>query len=1521
MKCLTFSVCQPIFPVLMLLFFPTPIYAADTALRKDTYIVGGELDYPPYVLVTDAYSKERDKVFDFTSPHTIIYNTYFMRKGEISLESEQDLRDKTVIVMRADSTHEHLKTNTLAIYRYALVSGIFLLFISIIVLLWLRLLKKQVTSRTANLVAEIRERQRIEKALKDSEHRYRRLVEGMQRSIIYSHDTKGVFTYISPTVKNLLGFSQEEFRTHYATFLTDHPNNAKAVAYTEAAIRGEQQPPYELEIWRKDSGKMCLEITEHPVFDEQDHVIAVEGIANDITERKQAELALQMSEARFRALVDAVPYGVEEINIEGRVIFTNIARNRMLGYAETEIVGKTIWDFMDDATKQEIQAHFVRLLKDQPLPTPAFSTNRTKSGQMIEVQIDWNYKRDSEGHIIGFVVVLTNVTEHKRAERALRESEEKYRVLFQLFPVGISITDPTGQLIEVNQLSEKLLDISIPAHLKRHYNDDSWHIIRSDGSILPSEEYASVRALKEQTTVIGVEMGIVKYDGQVTWLSVSAAPIPLEQYGVAIAYIDITERKIIEEALQRSEARLAEAQQLARLGFWEWNLISGEEHCSKEIWQILGLSEEKTVFTHELFERAIYFADSSTVLDAFEQAITENKCYDLVFRIVRPDNTIHYIHALGRLIRDVKGKIQRFIGTAQDITDRKLAEEKVRKSEEKLSAITTNAPAYIYEIDREGKILFVNRVYEGLTCQDVVGTSLIDWFPPEHRTSIQATIAKVFASGQLQSIEYTISNSQGTIRSYTTQIAPIKIGDEFNSIVLIANDFTERKQMEEALRESQTRLAEAQRIAHVGNWIWYIKTNDVVWSDEVYRIFGTEPQKFSATYQNFLDYAHPSDRHLVQGAINEALYEKKPYSIDHRIVLSDGSIHFVHEQAEIAFDDRNESVQLIGIIQDITERKLAEEALRASEQYRRTLIEEALIGLVLIDKMGGFIEVNSAFAKMIGYTPEEVIDHLSCLEITPTEYFEEDKRQIQQLRESKRFGPYEKEYIHKNGQRIPVRVSGLLIEYKGQKFAWTNVENITIQKHTEDVLRNAKNAAEAANHAKSTFLANMSHELRTPLNGILGYTQLFKLDRTLTPEQQEGIDIIHRSGEHLLNLINDILDLSKVEAGRIELQEADFNFKSFIDGIIYLFKMRAQQRDVVFDYEQLSHLPYTVHADETRLRQILVNLLSNAIKFAHRKVSLKIGYHLEKIRFQIEDDGIGIAENDIERIFLPFQQVGDKTYKMQGTGLGLSITKKLVTMMSGTIQVTSALGKGSVFWVEFKLSEVTGLLEEEDDPVQKPRIVGFEEPTYKILVVDDIEENRLIIVNYLTSLGFEMLEAENGLEGINVALTYQPELILMDLIMPKMDGFEAVHQIRALPTLKNVIIIAVSASAFDFHQQKSIQAGCNDFIAKPLRYEELLEKLQQYLHLTWIYEVNTEEGSNDLPLKFAGPAPEQASILLDLAMQGDILGITSYMTALTKHDETLVLFASEVCHLARNFKTAKICELARCYIGSSKNKG
>jgi CheY-like chemotaxis protein/anti-sigma regulatory factor (Ser/Thr protein kinase) len=268
--------------------------------------------------------------------------------------------------------------------------------------------------------------------------------------------------------------------------------------------------------------------------------------------------------------------------------------------------------------------------------------------------------------------------------------------------------------------------------------------------------------------------------------------------------------------------------------------------------------------------------------------------------------------------------------------------------------------------------------------------------------------------------------------------------------------------------------------------------------------------------------------------------------------------------------------------------------------------------------------------------------------------------------------------------------------------------------------------------------------------------------------------------------------------------------------------MRAEQKGLTFIYESLSHLPLGIQADEKRLRQILINLLGNAIKFTQKGgVTLKIGYHNNKIRFQIEDTGVGISPQDIENIFQPFQQVGDIKYKAEGTGLGLPITKKLVEMMGGELQVKSTLGRGSIFWIDLELPDVSDLLKTDD--VQAPIIIGIKDKkSYIILIVDDKWENRSVMRNLLEPLGFKIVEANDGQEGLEKISNVDIALIITDLVMPVMDGFEFVRQLRNTKEFKEIPIIAASASVFDYHQEQSKIAGCDDFIAKPFHAEDLL---------------------------------------------------------------------------------------------------
>lgn len=402
------------------------------------------------------------------------------------------------------------------------------------------------------------------------------------------------------------------------------------------------------------------------------------------------------------------------------------------------------------------------------------------------------------------------------------------------------------------------------------------------------------------------------------------------------------------------------------------------------------------------------------------------------------------------------------------------------------------------------------------------------------------------------------------------------------------------------------------------------------------------------------------------------------------------------------------------------------------------------------------------------------------------------------------------------------------------------LEELVAQRTAELVI--ARDEAESANRAKSAFLATMSHELRTPLNSILGYAYLWQQDPALSPEQRRQAGVIEQSGQHLLSLIEDVLDIAKIEAGRVVLRPKGLNLAVFIQSLGHLVRPQAEAKGLVFELALTPELPDQVLADEKRLRQILLNLLGNAIKFTSTgRVSLAITgddrreapADLASLRFSVADTGVGLPAEELERIFQPFHQAGSEQARAQGTGLGLSISQKLAGLMGGRIEVTSQPGQGSTFTLTVALPRTA-----EEPPLLAaagPVITGYTGGPYTLLIVDDNSANRALLRDALVPLGFSVVEAEDGRQGFEQAEQTHPALILTDLRMPRLNGMAMTRRLRAWPGGQATPVIGISASAYETDRQEFLEAGGSAFLTKPVHLPDLLAMLRTHLGLEWRY--------------------------------------------------------------------------------------
>jgi len=492
------------------------------------------------------------------------------------------------------------------------------------------------------------------------------------------------------------------------------------------------------------------------------------------------------------------------------------------------------------------------------------------------------------------------------------------------------------------------------------------------------------------------------------------------------------------------------------------------------------------------------------------------------------------------------------------------------------------------------------------------------------------------------------------------------------------------------------------------------------------------------------------------------------------------------------------------------------------------------------------------------------------------------------------------------------------------------IELINHRDHLEELVAErtaeltiAKEQAESANQAKSNFLSSMSHELRTPLNAILGYAQILRLHNNLSDAQRQQLDMMRNSGEHLLTLINDILDVSKIEANKMDVEYAVFDLPALIAQVFNLTKLQAEEKELQFYYEPETQLPAYVHGDERKLRQILLNLLSNAVKYTRRgSVTMRVSYGRAGdglFRCEVADTGIGIPADKLGIIFEPFTQLASDRQAREGTGLGLNITKRLLTLIQGTMGVESEPGKGSTFWFEVPLSSL--MADEISSEKIESHIVGYRGERKRVLVADDTVGNTALLVSLLEPLGFELNTAQNGQEALQLASEQRPDLVVLDLVMPEMDGLEFATRLRQNNDFVTTKIIGASATVTDGSRKDAFMVACDDFVTKPIRIDLLLEKISLLLGIEWETEVSavSQDKSEQTTWKEDEPCEvpplAELEVLYELAMMGDMLKIEAWATALEAQNCAYRCFAGKLRELAKVFKTKAILAMVEQYRG------
>ncbi|MEQ8386911.1 MAG: PAS domain S-box protein [Coleofasciculus sp. A1-SPW-01] len=904
------------------------------------------------------------------------------------------------------------------------------------------------------------------------------------------------------------------------------------------------------------------------------------------------------------------------------------------------------------------------------------------------------------------------------------------------------------------------------------------------------------------------------------------------------------------------------------------------------------------------------------------------------------------------------------------------AEEAVRESEHRLAQFLEAVPVGVLVVEASGKLYFMNQQAKQILAQDLDPNLHTDQLCSTYQlyradTNQLYPLDRLPIARSLQGETVTVDDlevrhanqriplemqtmpiydEQGTLlygisvfKDITARKRTEKILTEYNQTLEQAvrdrtqeletknqqlhQEIEERKLLEQKLRTSEGKMRAVFEAMPDIILIIDPQTNDI-------QVAPTRPTRdieksiplINQTIEQFLD-SDNTQSWFQQ--IHQVIETQEPIHFDYSLNDADQRVWFTASIAPLP----NNSV--IWVARNITDRKRTQFALYQSEEKFARAFRSSPSAMTITRLSDGcHIDVNDSFCQFTGYSAPEIIGR-TALDLNLWVNQKDRNRMLKAISNKGIIRNYEFEFRTKSGDIRTALLSAEQINLDEQTCLIAVSQDISDRKQVEFALQRAKDTAEQANRAKSQFLSNMSHELRTPLNAIIGFAQLLGRDSSLTPEHHDHIGIICRSGEHLLSLINNVLQLSKVEAGQVKLNCYSFDLYGMLQVLEEMFKLQAENKglQLVVDYDEA--LPRYVETDEGKLRQVLINLVNNAIKFTSqggvtlrvKAVQGEMGESTrhptfntlpipQKLRFEIEDTGLGIASEEIESLFEAFVQTEAGRKSLEGTGLGLPISQQFVRLMGGEIHVSSRLNQGSIFTFDIDVNRVEGI--ELETQSATPRVVGLVpgQPNYRILVVDDRLESRLLLVKLLTTVGFSVREAVNGQDAIAIWTSWEPHLIWMDMRMPVMDGYEATKHIKGHLKGQATVVLALTASAFEEERSLVLSAGCDDFVRKPFREDVIFNKIAHYLGVQYVYEQPTPSTAlEDENLASNQPLTTQALTIMpkewihELYQAADSIDNERIFQLIEQIPPTHTAIAQAITDMVNNFRCDQIIDL------------